>query len=326
MSKKIMLIALGAMLIASVHLAKAEQSGKVSQVGVLTVGTPVLLVKGLRDGLKEAGYIEGKNLVLDMPVKETYDELRPIAKVYIEKKVDVIVSLGGTSTLIAKELTREIPIVFVGAADPIAIGLVKSFSRPEANVTGVVGRAELEVHGKRLQTFKEVVPTLRRVAVLYNARGENPVHAKSLALIQKVAPNLGLKLTEKPVKSPADVEEALSSVSKGSVDGLFLICATLFRDSNKRIITVAIEKRLALMGCGTDATEKGALLSYEADSYRIGRRGAWYIDRILKGTKPQDLPVETPTYFELVINLKTAKQIGLTIPQSVLYQADKVIR
>jgi putative tryptophan/tyrosine transport system substrate-binding protein len=307
------------------RIAEAQQS-KVYHVGVLTVGDNTPQTTGLRDGLKEAGYVEAKNLVLDISVKANYDELRPVAKAYVEKKLDVIVGIGATAPLPAKELTQDIPIIFVGASDPVASGLVKSLAHPEANITGVSGRTEFEVHGKRLEIFKEAVPSLRRLAVLYNARGENPGHAKSLALVKKVAPDIGVKLVERPIKSTSDLDRVLSVVSKDTTDGLFVICATLFRDPFKEIAAVAIQKKLALMGCYTDETEKGALLSYDANRYRIGHRSAWYVDRILKGTKPQDLPVEAPTYFDLVINLKTAKQIGLTIPQSVLYRADKVIK
>ena len=327
MNKKIMVIAVAAVLLASVHIAEAQQS-KVYRVGVLLLGSPDIAdMKGLRDGLKKAGYIEGKNLLLDIAAKETYDELRPIAKSYVEKKFDVIVGIGGTAPLIAKELTREIPVVFVGFTDPIAVGVVKSMARPEANVTGVARGTDVEMQGKRLEVFKEVVPTLRRVAVLYNARGENPQHAKSLEVAQKVAPTLGLKLAEKPIKSTADIERVLSAASKETTDGLFVICSSMFRDPFKKIAAVAIQKRLPLIGCrNQEVTEQGALLSYGADTYRLGHRGASYVDRILKGTKPQDLPVETPTYFELVVNLKTAKQIGLTILPNVLARADKVIK
>jgi putative ABC transport system substrate-binding protein len=323
MKAKILVYALPALILAIIHLAEAQQT-KVYHVGVLVLGSPdIPEVKGLRDGLKETGYVEGKNLILDVPAMKTIDELRPIATAYIEKKFDVIVAIGATAPLIAKELTHEIPIVFVGASDPIISGLVKSVARPEANVTGVARATDVEIYGKRLEVFKEAVPTLRRVAVLYNARGENPGHAKSLALLQKVAPNLGLKLVEKPIKATADIEQALASVSKNNADGLFVICSTLFRPFEK-MATVALQKRVAFTGCG--GAEQGALLSYGPNTYRLGYRGAWYVDRILKGTKPQDLPVEAPTYFELVINLKTAKQIGLTIPPNVLARADKVIK
>ena len=169
MSKKIFAIALATVILAPPLLAEAQQQ-KVYRAGVLTIGSPDnASMKGLRDGLKEAGYVEGKNLILDIPAKETYDELRPIAKAYIEKKFDVIIARGATAPLIARDLTREIPIVFVGSSDPIASGLVKSVARPEANVTGVAGAGDVEMQGKRLEIFKEAVPTLRRVAVLYNA-------------------------------------------------------------------------------------------------------------------------------------------------------------
>jgi len=327
MNRKFVDLVVATAILASAHLAEAQQQ-RVYRVGVLTLGSPDIPdIKGLRDGLKEAGYIEGKNLILDISAKEAFDELRPIAKAYVEKKFDVIVALGGTAPLIAKELTQEIPIVFVGSSDPILGGLVKSVARPEANVTGVTRAGDVEFQGKRLQILKEAVPTLRRVAVLYNARGENPQHAEVLALVQKVALNLGLRLAEKPIKSTADIERALSSLSKDTTDGLFVICSSLFRDPFKKIAAVAMQKRLAVPGCRAhEVVEQGALLSYEADTYRLGHRGAWYVDRILKGTKPQDLPVEAPTYFELIINLKTAKQIGLTIPPNVLVRADKVIK
>ena len=324
MKTKILIYALLALNLVAIHLAEAQQ-GKVYQVAVLSVGdTPS--IKGFRDALKDAGYVEGKNLVLDISVQRNYDELRPIAKAYVEKKFDVIVGMGATAPLLAKELTRDIPIIFVGASDPIASGLANSLTRPEANVTGVSNRSDFEMQGKRLEIFKEAVPTLRRVAVLYNARGENPTHAKTLSLIQKVAPDMRVKLVEIPIKSTSDLDRLLSSVSKNTADGIFPICATLFRDPFKKIATVAIEKKLALMGCDTNQTEAGALLSYASNAYRLGVRAAWYADRILKGIKPQDLPVERPTYYELMINLITAKQIGLTIPPNVLARADKVIK
>src|SRR5262245_32701434 len=324
MKAKLLVYGVAALILATIHLAEAQQ-GKVYHVGVLSVGDTPLL-KGFRDGLKDAGYIEGKNLVLDISVKQNYDELRPIAKSYVEKKFDVIVGMGGTAPLIAKELTRDIPIIFVGSADPIAVGLVKSLARPDANVTGVSNRADFEMHSKRLEIFKEAAPSLRRVAVLYNARGENPIHAQSLVLVQKVAPSIRIKLIEIPIKSTSDLDHLLSYVSKETADGIFPICATLFRDPFEKIAAVALQKKLALMGCDTNQTQTGVLLSYASDAYRLGRRGVWYADRILKGTKPQDLPVELPMNYELAINLKTAKQIGLTIPPNVLARADKVIR
>jgi putative ABC transport system substrate-binding protein len=326
MSNKVVAF-LAALILVHVEPVHGQQA-KVYQVGILVVGNPDLpTLNGFRDGLKEAGYIEGKNLILDIAAKENYNELRPIAKAYIQKRFDVIVASGGTPPLIAKSLTQEIPIVFMGTTNPVESGLVKSIARPEANVTGVASATDVEIQGKRLELFKEAVPSLRRMAVLYNARGENPGHAERLMVVQKVAPTLGVKLTEKPVKSTADIEEVLSSISKDVADGLFPVCSALFRDLYKKIATVAVHKRLALNGCGTrSVAEYGALMNYGVDTYRLGHRGAWYVDRILKGSKPADLPVERPSNFELVINLKTAKQIGLTIPPNVLVRADKVIK
>ena len=327
MTTKTIVFLLVGLALASAHIADAQH--RIYRVGVLQAGSPdVTELKGLRDGIKEAGYIEGKNLIMDIPATEQgIDQLRSQAKEYIEKKVDVMVGIGGTTILIAKELTQEVPLVFLGAADPVLSGLVKSVARPEANITGVARATDVEMQGKSLEVFKEAVPTLRRVTVLYNARGENPAHAKNLALLQKVAPYLGIQLTEKPIKSSDDIDRVLFSISKDSTDGLFIICSGIFRDAFKKIAAVSIQKKLASMGCAPEhVSQQEILLAYTADAYRIGHRGAWYVDRILKGTKPQDLPVELPTYFELVINLKTAKQIGVTISPNVLARADKVIK
>jgi putative ABC transport system substrate-binding protein len=325
--KKIVVCLLATALLPTFFPADAQQ-GRIYRVGVLAPPGKVeerLHVKGLRDGLKEGGYLEGKNLLLDMPNVKTYDELHPIAKGYAEKKVNIIVTQGGTATGIAKEATKEIPIVFIwGVPDPVQAGLVKSWARPETNITGLTSFTGPEISGKRLELFKEAVPGLRRVALLYNARGENPLQAKNLAVVREAAPNLGLTLIEKPAKSVSDVDEALRAVSKQTADGIFILLSGLFAEPCKGIAAIAMEKRLPLFGC--EVAEQGVLLSYLPDAYRIGHRGAWYVDRILKGTKPQDLPVEAPMKFDFVINLKTAKQIGVTIPPNVLVRADRVIR
>ena len=254
------------------------------RVGVLAIGRPDSpYAKGLRLGLNEAGYVEGKNLLLEIPIKETYDELRPIAKAYSEQRFNAIVTFGGTATLIAKELTKGVPVIFVGVSDPVQLGIVKSEARPETNMTGLSNRPDVEIHGKRLEVFKEVVPTLRRVTVLYNARGENPQHARSLAAVQKVAPTL--QLSERSIKSASDVEQTLSWVSRDTTDGLFPICTSLFVERFKNITTSAIEKRLPVMGCSAwDVSQLSALLSYDSDRYRLGHRAGSYVGRILKGT------------------------------------------
>jgi ABC-type uncharacterized transport system substrate-binding protein len=328
MIRRIFSLVLGALLLALSHPAEAQQ-GKIYRIGILVQSGKTeerLEIKGFRAGLAEAGYVEGKNLQLNIPNVKTYDELRPIAKGYVERKVDVIVTNGGTATEIANRTTKEIPVVFIwGVTDPVESGLVKSLARPDTNVTGLTNEAGAEIYGKRLELFREVVPSLRRVALLYNARGENPDHARRLAVVREVAPKLGLTLNEKSAKSVGDVDEMLRTVSKENSDGIFIICSGLFSESYKKINALAIQKKLPAWGCSAEQSFE-ALVSYSPDRYRNGHRGAWYVDRILKGTKPADLPVEQPIKFEFIINLKTAKQIGLTIPPNVLARADRVIR
>jgi putative tryptophan/tyrosine transport system substrate-binding protein len=304
------------------------QQGRVFRVGVMVVGSPdIPQIKGLRDGLKELGYIPGKNLALDVSAEETYDQYRPLVKSYKEKKPDVIVTIGGTATSVVKEIAPEIPVVFYFGSDPVQAGFVRSIARPGGNLTGLTLHTDVEFEGKRLEIFHETVPTLRRVAVLYNARGENPAHEMNLDVVRKVGPKLGLKLSEQPIKVAADIEKSLRTLSKQTTDGIYVISASIFRTRFNQIAPVAVHKKLAVMGAElSHVTDDGALLFYDSDRHKIGRRLAWYVDRILKGTKPQDLPVEAPTYFELVINLKTAQQIGLTIPPNVLARADKVIK
>jgi putative tryptophan/tyrosine transport system substrate-binding protein len=327
MNRKIFFLALGALLLAVCSSVEAQQP-RVYSVGLVSLGSTVTAeLSGIRDGLKDAGYIEGKNLLLDVGIAKSYDGLRPIIQSYIGKQFDIIVSTGASAPLVAKESTQNIPIVFIGGADPIQAGLVKSMARPEGNVTGIARYRDVEIYGKRLEVFKEAMPNLRRVTVIYNARGENPTHFASLRLLQTLAPKLGVTIIEKPIKTVSDMERALSEISRDTMDGLFPICATIFRDLTKNMAETAGQKKVALFGCSpVVVTEFGALLYYGADNYRVGQRGAWYIDRILKGAKPQDLPVEIPSYFEMIVNLKTAKQIGLTIPPSVLGRADRVIK
>jgi len=316
-----------ALFLALTFSAQAQQP-RVYSVGLVSLGSTVTAeISGIRDGLKDAGYIEGKNLLLDVGIAKSYDALRPIIQSYIEKRFDIIVSTGASAPLVAKESTQNIPIVFIGGADPLQAGLVKSMARPEGNITGIARYRDVEIYGKRLEVFKEAMPSLRRVTVIYNARGENPTHFASLRLLQKLAPKLGITIIEKPIKTVSNIEKALSEISRDTMDGLFPICATIFRDLTKNMAETAGQKKVALFGCSpVVVTEFGALLYYGADNYRVGQRGAWYIDRILKGSQPQDLPVEMPSYFEMIVNLKTAKQIGLTIPPSVLGRADRVIK
>ena len=206
-------------------------------------------------------------------------------------------------------------------------GFVKSIARPESNLTGLILHTDVEFEGKRLEMFHETVPALRHVTVLYNARGENPAHEMHLDMVRKIGPKLGIKLSEKPIKVAADIDPSVRALSKQTTDGIYVISASIFRTRFNEIAAVGIQKKLPVMGTeASHVIEDGALLFYDSDRYRIGHRLAWYVDRILKGSKPRDLPVEAPSYFEFIINLKTAKQIGLTIPPNVLARADKVIK
>jgi len=325
MKKNVFALALAALLVVFNLRVEAQQS-RIYRVGVLGPEKleDRLQIKGLRAGLRDAGYIENKNLELNIPNVKIYDELRSIVKTYLENKTDAIVTHGGTATGIAREATKEIPIIFIwGLADPVKMGFIKSLARPETNITGLSSLATPEVSGKRVELFKEAVPNLRRVTLLYNARGENPSQTLILEVVRSTAPNLGLTTAEKPIKSTREAVETVLAISKENTDGIYIVGSGLFTEPCKKIAVIAIQKKLPLSGCGA---EQGGLLSYEADEYRVGHRGAWYVDRVLRGTRPQDLPVEQPTKFELVINLKTAKQIGLTIPPNVLARANRVIK
>jgi len=313
-------------LLATIALA-VEKESKVYRVGVMVEGGRTVVtaqIKGLHDGLEEAGYIEGKNLLLDLLREDTDDKLRARVKAFIQQKIDVIVATSGAETAIARESTDKIPIVFMPAAEPVRSGFVKSLARPGTNLTGLTFYTDLEDTGKQLEVFKEVVPSMRRVIVLYDGRND-PTQADSLTAVRKTAAHLAIKLTEKPITSIVEGERALSALPKPAAAGVFVICGTMFK-ALKGIASIAIGKRMPLFGCSaSQVIEEKVFLTYAPDLYYIGYRGASYVDRILRGAKPQYLPVETPTKFELVINLKTAKKIKLTVPSEVLILADRVI-
>jgi ABC-type uncharacterized transport system substrate-binding protein len=297
------------------------------RVGVLMLGRqdrPHL--KGLRDGLKEAGYIEGKTLLLEMPLTKTPDELRVVANTFVSEKKDLIVTLGNIETTIAYETTREIPIVFMPTSDPVRSGFVKSLASPGKNLTGLTYYVDLRESGKQLEIFKEIVPTLRRVVLFVDAQAESPIDATSLTVGRNVAAHLRIELIEKPVKSLAEAERVIPSISNDTKNGILITCTSLLSDL-KGIAAISRQRLIPLHGCSSyHVTEYNALSSYAPDLYQIGRRAAWYVDRILKGARPQELPVETPRKFELAINLKTADAIGIKIPPEVLQRADKVVK
>ena len=329
MRRKVICFALCALLLAlSVRAEAQQQAGKLPQIGVLYPGLSGVSdppVVGFRQGLRELGYAEGKNIAIEYQDAEgKLDRLADLAAELVRLKVDVIVAAGGTPAILAaKNATSTIPIVFPTAGDPVALGIVASLARPGGNVTGLTLMTP-EFSGKRLELLKEVAPRTRRVAVL--GQEANAFTAQDFENIQPTALAMGLELHHIEVRSPDDFERAFSKIT-GTVraTALFVQAASIFTDNPKRIADLAARSRLPVNSYGKEFAEAGVLMSYGSDYFDLGRRAATYVDKILKGAKPADLPVEQPTKFELVINLKTAKAIGVTIPQSLLLQADQVI-
>jgi putative ABC transport system substrate-binding protein len=313
--------------VSSTAVARAQQS-KVSRVLIIMMEKqPVFAfpqIQGLRDRLGELGYVEGKNIIYDLLREETYDALRASLKT-VHKKADVILPLSQAETAIAREVTNKIPIVFMPAGDPVGSGLIRSLASPGNNLTGLA-YVEPKVMAKQLEVFKEFVPSLTQIVLLIAGSKESPTSDQTLVLVKKVAAQLEMNLIEKPVKSLADAEHAVSALPKNATTGVFPICAGLFRGL-KNMASIAIERKLSTFGCSANqVAEQGVLLAYAPDLYYIGTRAAWYVDRILKGARPEELPVETPRKFDLAVNLRTADAIGIKIPPEALQRADKVIR
>jgi putative tryptophan/tyrosine transport system substrate-binding protein len=310
--------------------AHAQQPKKVPRIGYLLAGDPTsesARFEGIRLALRELGYIEGQNIAIEYRYAEGKRDRAPeLAAELVRLKVDIILVTGGPSGILAaKNATKTIPIVMGGTPnDPVEAGIVESLARPGGNVTGVTNLSR-ELGGKRLELLKEAVPKLARVAVLYE-----PATTASVRELKEVLPVAAraLKFTLQPweVRAADDFDRVFAAMGKERPDGLYVPPDPLTRDNVKRIAGFALKSRLPSMYGSRAAIDAGGLMYYGADLADSSRRVAYYVDKILKGAKPADLPVEQPTKFELVINLKTAKQIGLTIPQSMLYRADKVIK
>jgi ABC-type uncharacterized transport system substrate-binding protein len=314
-------------LLAVVVIAEAQQPKKVPRIGYLSGASSENdkpLIAAFRQGLRELGYIEGKDLVIEERyVVGQSDELHGVVAELVNLKIDVLVVYGMVAVKAAKRVTNTIPIVMANAVDPVGAGLVASLARPGGNITGLSDYHFATVT-KRLELLKEAVPTASRVGVLFNpANASNPLQVKDL---QRVAPSLKVSVTPVEAKTPADVDRAFDALKKDRPSALLLIGDTLLSANQKRIAEFALENRIPAGYTLRQFVEAGGLMSYGTNFADMWRRAASYVDKILKGTKPADLPVEQPTKFELVINLKTAKQIGLTIPPNVLARADKVIR
>jgi len=311
-------------------IAEAQQPKKVPRIGYLASGdaaTESIRAEPIRAALREFGYIEGQNIDIEYRYTEGKRDRAPeLAAELVRLKVDIIVVSGGPVWVrAAKNATKTIPIVMLGSGtDPVAEGFIESLARPGGNITGLTLLGG-ELGGKRLELLKEAVPKLARVAVLYN-----PAVPVGLFQVKEVLPDaaraLGLTFQPWEVRATDDFERVFAAISKWPADGLYGAGGALANADRKRITGFALKNRLPSIGGSREFVNAGGLMTYGADQEESYRRVAYYVDKILKGTKPADLPVERPTKFELMFNLKTAKQIGLTIPQSMLYRADKVIK
>ncbi len=327
---RVLSILLVVVLLAVAVIVDAQQPKKVPRIGHLSqfdVAGESSRSEAIRLGLRDRGYIDGQNIAFEYRYAEgKADRLPELAAELVRLKVDIIVAAGADNLVrAAKNATKTIPIVMSGQGiDPIEAGLVESLARPGGNVTGLTNLTG-ELGGKRLELLKQAVPKVARVAALYD-----PTALGSLRQLKEDLPvsarALGLTIQLWEVRDANGFERVFAALSKERPDGLYVLGGTLLRANQKRIVDFTLKSRLPSMYFTREFVDAGGLMSYGADRADSYRRVAYYVDRILKGAKPADLPVERPTKFELVINLKTAKQIGLTIPQKVLGRADKVIK
>jgi putative tryptophan/tyrosine transport system substrate-binding protein len=307
------------------HLAEAQQPTRLPRVGFLSSSDNRFAFDRFNEGLRELGYIEGKSIMIDYRTGEAKRERLPgLIKELIDLQVDIIVSTAQPAIEDAKQITKTIPIVMIATFDPVETGVIDSLARPGGNITGV-STLQRELSGKRLEILTEVIPKASRVGLLWEPKSRGPVI--SFKQYESAARALKLSTQSLEVHQPnPDFGVLFSNAAKGRVDGVVVIANSLLHRHQKTIANLAIKHRLPSINERSDYVDAGGLLSYAADDAFRYRRAAYYVDRILKGTKPADLPVEQPTKFDFVINLKTAKQIGLTIPPNVLARADKVIR
>jgi ABC-type uncharacterized transport system substrate-binding protein len=327
MAIKTVVVLVVGLTLASVCVVEAQQAKKVHRIGYLLASSPssanAARIEAFRQGLRDLGYIEGQNLIIEYRYAEgKVDRLADLAAELVGLKVDSIFAQSTASVQAAKKATTTVPIVSV-SGDPVGLGLVASLARPGGNVTGLTNFTS-ELAGKRLELLKEAVSRVSRVAVLWNPDALSS--ALRMRETEIAAPSLGIKLQPVAVREVNDFEHAFAALKKERADALFPLRSPLISNQVKRIVELAAKNRVPGMYDASEFPEAGGLMSYGTMLPDLDRRAAVYVDKILKGAKPAELPVEQPTKFELVINLKTAKALGLTIPQSVLYRADKVIK
>ena len=326
-SKKVFCLTFCGLFLSVSFSASAQQAKKIPRIGYLSQARDSTRFEAIRLGLRELGYIEGQNITSEYRYAEGRQERLPeLVDELVRLKVDIIVVAGGIRGIrAAKNATKTIPVVMGGSGiDPVAGGLVESLAHPGGNVTGITNLTR-ELGGKRLELLKEAVPTVVRIAVLHESA--NPGSLRELKDVLPVAERaLGLAVRSWEVRGSDGFEKIFAALTKERPDGLYVTTSPLMTANLKRTVGFALKSRLPSVGSNIQYVDAGGLMSYDADPADSYRRVAWYVDKILKGAKPGDLPIEQPSKFELVINLKTAKQIGLRIPANVLARADKVIR
>ena len=303
------------------------QAVKVPRVGYLSGGSLSNLggrIEAFRQGLRELGYVEGKNIVIEWrEAQGNFDRVRDLADELVRLKMDVIVSPGPAVTRPLKEATATVPIVMAQDTDPVGSGFVASLARPGGNITGLAALAP-EMAGKQLEILKELAPRLSRVAILGNSN--NPGDAQALRETVIAAGTVDVYLRYLDVLDPKEIDSKFTAANKGHADAVLVLGNPILNAHRKQIVELAVKHRLPTAYTRPEYIEEGGLMYYGTNYNDLFRRAAGYVDRILKGAKPADLPVEQPTKFELIVNLKAAKQIGLTIPNKVLAKADRVIR
>jgi len=306
--------------------ARAQQPAKIPRIGFLGNSTATMeanLIGPLRDGLRELGYEEGRNVIIEFRWADgKYDQFPALVAELLAAKVDVIITAGTPATLAIKKATSTVPLVFIAVGDPVGTGVVPNLGRPGGNITGLSSIAP-DLEGKRLELLREVVPKLSHVAFFLNPA--NAFHTASMRQARVAAQSLGIKLQPMEVNKSEQLDGAFASIVKEKPDALLILADRIFLHNRKRMMEFAIHQRLPSVNAYRELVEAGGLISYGPSYEDMHRRAAVYVDKILKGTKPADLPIEQPTKFTLLINLKTAKTLGLTVPPTLVARADELI-
>src|SRR5262249_25943642 len=324
---KSIVLLLVSLAVVSVHLADAQQPPKKPLIGVLVAGSPSSMesrINAFQKRLRELGYKGGQNIIVEYNYAEgNYNRLTAIATDLVRSKANVIVTWATPVTQVVKNETNTIPIVMAGGGNPVETGLVESLAKPGGNITGLA-TIQNELTGKRLELLKEAFPKISRVALVFNPEGQ--AATQGYERLKAIAQSLKISVVPLEIRKPNEIDRAFAAIPKSRVDALLLESDPIFNINRQKVITLTAENRLPAMYPERRWAEDGGMMAYGTDLIEVASRAAMFVDKILKGAKPDELPVEQPTKFELTINLRTAKQIGVTIPQSILFRADKVIK